>query len=91
MPKYNMESKYTHEVNDDYREGFDRIFGKKSKTVEDAKSHMDKSASSGLNDIEGQLNALRIDLQTMGGYTDKEIDDQIANMRAAMLKRAINR
>lgn len=89
MPKYNMESKYTHEVNDDYREGFDRIFGKKSKTVEDAKEHMDKSAKS--TDIEVQLNALRIDLETMGGYTDKEIEDQIGNMRAALLYRSINR
>ena len=32
MPNYNMESKYVHEVDNNYRTGYDRIF-KKSKTV----------------------------------------------------------
>lgn len=44
MAKYNMESKYTHEVNDDYRNGHDRIFGKK-KTNDDVKTKEVKSDS----------------------------------------------
>ena len=31
MPKYNMQSKYTHVVDEKYKAGWEKIFGKKSK------------------------------------------------------------
>ena len=35
MAKYNMESHYTHEVDEKYKSGWDDIFGKKEDVKED--------------------------------------------------------